>query len=117
MTALVEPAGQAPVPVGGMRDEIVMVAADLAADRRREAVRLIAIGAAGARPQRVVVVIRMLQRLGNNIVLERDETGATAHRATLPRTAGFIDRPTDRAMIHDGMRGIAEADAILRLMA
>src|ERR1017187_2633748 len=117
MRGLVQAAGETPVSVRRMRDEIVMVAADFAADGRGERVFLITIRAAGRGAFRIVVVIGMLQRLGNDVVLERDHRRLAANGAALPRTARLVNRPTDRAMINDRVRGISQPDSIHRLLA
>src|SRR5262245_27721543 len=76
--------------------------------------RLVAIGAA---PVGIVVVVRVLQRLRNDVVLKGNVAGAAAHRSALPRTAGLVHRPTDRAVVNHRMRRIPQSNSIHRLLA
>ena len=50
-------------------------------------------------------------------MLERNHRRLTAHRTALARAAGLVHGPTDGTMIDNGMRGIAKADAVHRLLA
>ena len=79
--------------------------------------RLIAIRTASRRPLGIIVMIRMLQRLGDDIVLEGGHGRLTSDRTALTRATRFINRPTNGAMIDDRMRGIAESYAVHCLLA
>ena len=68
--ALVEPAGEAPVAAGAVGEQVVVEAADVAADAGREAVLLAGAG--------VILVVGDVQRLGDERPLERDVLGRCA---------------------------------------
>src|SRR5262245_51231778 len=62
-------------------------------------------------------MIRVVERFGDDIALECDVARTTANRAALPGTRGFINRPTDRVVIHDGMIRVTQPDAVHGLLA
>src|SRR6266404_9040721 len=79
--------------------------------------RLIALRAAVGCTLGIVVVIRMVQRLRNDVVLERDVGRSATHRAARAGVGGLVDGPTDCAVIDDGVAGITQADTVHGLLA
>src|SRR5262245_43481973 len=82
-----------------MREQVVMITADVPADRSRKRMRFVFRPIAGA------VMVRMVQRFGDDIALKRDVS-------RVARTRPFVRTPTNRAMIHNAMIATAQPRAI-----
>src|ERR1019366_8148317 len=100
---LVQAAGKTPVPIRAIREQVVVVTANVAADGTGKRVRLQLGPVAGT------IMRPVMQCLRDDVTLERDILCAA-------RTGAFVRTPTDRAMIHDAVVAVAHARAVHRAL-
>jgi len=84
-----------------MREQIVMITADVAADRAGKGMRFV------FRPVTGAIMVRVMQRFGDDIALEGDVS-------RIARACALIRASTNRAMIHDAMIATAQPGAVHR---
>ena len=98
IVGLAQTAGETPIATSAMGEEVVMKAADVAADAR---------GVTVLRADGIFFVPRFVKGFGDQRALERDVVCAT-------RADGFVERPTDGAMINDAIVAGGHAHAVER---